>query len=103
MRSQGMKNRLENRREQKERSREQVPSPATLEHSVASYDAQGLYSEPILFTSPPPHPIGEISISGNVEQIWEQVKQAMVDSARVVCGSVRVGERTHRMYGGMKW
>ena len=27
----------------------------------------------------------------NVKYIWEQVKQAMVESAREVCGSVRVG------------
>ena len=27
----------------------------------------------------------------NVEHIWEQVKRAMVESAREVCGSVRVG------------
>ena len=29
----------------------------------------------------------------NVEQMWEQRKQAMVDSAGDVCGSVRVGEK----------
>ena len=27
----------------------------------------------------------------NVEHMWEQVKRAMVESAREVCGSVRVG------------
>ena len=27
----------------------------------------------------------------NVEDIWEQVKRVMVESAREVCGSVRVG------------
>ena len=27
----------------------------------------------------------------NVEHMWEQVKRAMVQSAREVCGSVRVG------------
>ena len=27
----------------------------------------------------------------NVERMWAQVKQAMVESAREVCGSVRVG------------
>ena len=27
----------------------------------------------------------------NVERMWEQVKQAMVESAREVCGSVKVG------------
>ena len=42
-------------------------------------------------------------VGKNVEQIWEQVKRAMVDSAREVYGSVRVGERTQRMYGGMMW
>ena len=52
MPSQGMKSSTENRREQKERNREQVPNSATLDHSVASYDAQGSYGEPILFTSP---------------------------------------------------
>ena len=29
---------------------------------------------------------------GNVENMWEQVKRAMVESAREVCGSVRVEE-----------
>ena len=50
MRSQGMKTRTENRSEQKERNWEWVPNPATLDHSVASYDAQGSYGEPIIFT-----------------------------------------------------
>ena len=27
----------------------------------------------------------------NVEHMWEQMKRAMVESAREVCGSVRVG------------
>ena len=27
----------------------------------------------------------------NVEHMWEQVKRAIVESAREVCGSVRVG------------
>ena len=27
----------------------------------------------------------------NVEHMWEKVKRAMVDSAREVCGSVRIG------------
>ena len=27
----------------------------------------------------------------NVERMWEQVKQAMVESAREVCSSVKVG------------
>ena len=30
-----------------------VPNPATLDHSVASYDAQGSYGEPIHFNPPP--------------------------------------------------
>ena len=29
----------------------------------------------------------------NVEHMWEQVKWAMVGSAKTVCGSVRVGEK----------
>ena len=29
------------------------PNPGTLEHSVASYDAQGPYDEPIIFISGP--------------------------------------------------
>ena len=32
-----------------------------------------------------------------VKYIWEQVKRAMVENAREVCGSVRVGERTQRI------
>ena len=31
------------------RNGEQVPNPTTLDHSVVSYNAQGSYSEPILF------------------------------------------------------
>ena len=27
----------------------------------------------------------------NVERMWEQVKQSMVESAREVCGSVKAG------------
>ena len=30
----------------------------------------------------------------NVEHMWEQVKQAMVESAREVCGSVKVWGKT---------
>ena len=38
----------------------------------------------------------------NVKQMWEQMKQAMVESAREVCGSVRKwGEKTQRVCGGM--
>ena len=33
----------------------------------------------------------------NVEHMWEQVKRAMFESAREICGSVRVGERTQRV------
>ena len=29
----------------------------------------------------------------NIKHIWEQVKRAMVESAREVCGSVRVGRK----------
>ena len=36
------------------RNRDRVPDPATLDPSVAFYDAQGSYSEHILFT-PPAH------------------------------------------------
>ena len=36
----------------------------------------------------------------NVEHMWEQVKRAMVESAREVYGSVRDGERTKRACGG---
>ena len=39
-------------KKEKERNKERVPNPATQDHSVASYDAQGSYGEPILFTSP---------------------------------------------------
>ena len=42
-------------------------------------------------------------VNGNVEEMWEQGKRAMADSAREVCGLVRGGERTQRMYGGMMW
>ena len=42
---------MENRREQKERNRERVPNAATMDHLVASYDAQGSYVEPIIFIS----------------------------------------------------
>ena len=44
----------EQNRKQKEelkgRNRELVLNPAILNHSVASYDVQGSYGEPILFT-----------------------------------------------------
>ena len=37
----------------------------------------------------------------NVKHIWELVKWVVMESAREVCGSVRVGERTERVCGGM--
>ena len=46
--SKGMKS-----REQKERNREQVPNPATQDHSVTSYDVQGSYGETSFY--PPAH------------------------------------------------
>ena len=36
----------------------------------------------------------------NVEHMWEQVKLAMVESAREIYGSVRVGGKTQRVCGG---
>ena len=36
----------------------------------------------------------------NVEHMWEQVKRAMLESAREVCGSVRVGGKTQRVCDG---
>ena len=36
----------------------------------------------------------------NVDHVWKQVKGAMVESTREVCGSVRVGERTQRVCVG---
>ena len=41
------------KKEQKERNKEQGSNPATLDHSVASYDPQGSTSEPILVTMQP--------------------------------------------------
>ena len=36
-----------------------------------------------------------------VDHMWEHVKRAMVESAREVCGSMRVGEgRSQRVCGG---
>ena len=32
----------------------------------------------------------------NVEHMWEQVKWALVESAREICGSVRVGRKNPR-------
>ena len=37
----------------------------------------------------------------NVEDKWEQVKRTMVESAREVCGSVKWGERTEIVCGGI--
>ena len=42
-----MKSRTENKREQNERNREQIPNQASLDPLVTSYDPQGLYSLPI--------------------------------------------------------
>ena len=33
----------------------------------------------------------EWDVGNNAEHVWKQVKRAMVESAREVCGSVRVG------------
>ena len=44
----GDKEQMGKRRENKERNKEQVSNPATLDPSVASYDLQGSYDEPIL-------------------------------------------------------
>ena len=41
------------KRKKKNKEAERVPNPDTLDHSVASYDVQGSYDEPILFTSCP--------------------------------------------------
>ena len=41
---------IEVQREKKERNREWVPIPATLDHSVGLNDAQGSYGKPILFS-----------------------------------------------------
>ena len=38
---------------------------------------------------------------GNVEQMWEQVQQAIVDGAREVRGSLMVVERAQKIYDGM--
>ena len=32
-------------------------------------------------------------VENNVEHMWEQVKQGMVESARQVCGLVKIGGR----------
>ena len=48
--TEGMKNRTENRRRKK--NWERATNPATKDHSVTSYDAQGSYGETTLFTSP---------------------------------------------------
>ena len=45
---------MENRREQKEKNRERFHNPATLDHSVVSYETQELYSEPIILFTPSP-------------------------------------------------
>ena len=40
----------EEQKKEKQRNREWVLNPATLDQSVVSYDAQGSYGEPINFT-----------------------------------------------------
>ena len=50
-----------NRREQREINREWFLNPATLYHSVASYDAQGSYGEPYLFYPSGPNEGGRFS------------------------------------------
>ena len=37
-----------------------------------------------------------------VEHMWEQVKWAMVESAREMCGSVRVGGKNPEVCSGMR-
>ena len=46
----------------------------------------------------PPHPVSfypmltiMLSEDGTVKQMWKQVKRALVESAREVCGLVKVG------------
>ena len=41
----------------------------------------------------------ELDGKNNDEHMLEQVKWAMVEGAREVCGSVRVGDRTQRVCG----
>ena len=36
----------------------------------------------------------------NIEYMWEQVKRAIVENAREMCGSVRVGGETQYLCGG---
>ena len=45
------------KKEKKERNRERVPNPATLDNSVAFYDPYASYGGPILLI-PPPRPKG---------------------------------------------
>ena len=40
--------------EKKERNKERDPNPATLDHSVVSYDPQGSHGEPIVSDTPQP-------------------------------------------------
>ena len=44
-----------NRRKTEERNREWDPNPATLDHSVTSYNPHGSYGEPIFLLAPPAH------------------------------------------------
>ena len=41
----------------------------------------------------------EWDVDNNVDLMWEQVKRAMAESAREVCGSQSGGERTQRVCG----
>ena len=45
---------MENRRDQNERNRKQVPNPATLDLSVTSYDSHGSYGGYVLKPTPAP-------------------------------------------------
>ena len=77
---------MENIREQKGGNREQVPNPATLDHSVTSYDMQGSYGEAILFT-----PVGECAERVHVGECAQRIY---------------VGEYAKRVYVGecaMSW
>ena len=44
----------------------------------------------------------EFDRDNKVEDMWEQVKRAMMENAREVCSSVRVRERTQRVCGRMR-
>ena len=44
----------------------------------------------------------DLNKDSDVEQMWEEVKWAMVKGTREVCGSVKVAERTQRMCSEIK-